>query len=94
MEISPNSVMNFLIFSKNIFSFSKLLFSDENNKVRKKIGPLNRCRIVRGIDFSHPQSDSAKLSIRYRADKKVSTDFTGFPYHLRSDNDVYIPLKS
>ena len=50
----------------------------KKNKVRKKFGPLDRCKNVPGIHFSHPQSDSTKLSIRYRLEKKTSGNFKGY----------------
>ena len=87
-HLRKNSKKYFFEIFQKIFFIFKIIFFDEKIKVWNFVGPLNRNKIFVGIDFSHPQSDSTKLSIGYRADKKISSDFKGFPYHLRSDNDL------
>ena len=44
-------------FSKNDFLIFKICFFSMEKKVEKKNGSSYRCRILSGIDFSHPWSD-------------------------------------
>ena len=57
MEIFPNVVMKSEKFPEKICYFFQNDFFRRKKKVEKKIESSYRCRILSGIDFSHPRSD-------------------------------------